>query len=45
MIGTAGAYGYRNYHSNSAPSAAPVDRRRQDADQVSYRRLTRKGPR
>jgi len=24
MIGTAGAYGYRNYHSNSAPSAAPV---------------------
>ena len=24
MIGTAGAYGYRNYHGNSAPSAAPV---------------------
>lgn len=24
MIGTAGAYGYRNYHSNSTPSAAPV---------------------
>jgi hypothetical protein len=24
MIGTAGAYGYRHYHSNSVPSAAPV---------------------